>query len=68
MIKDTDRITTQIAAMKLGVLKDLDTASLPFKTDPLDLFLIWHRRENDDPAHKWFRKRIIETAHSIVGK
>ena len=68
MIKGTDRITTQIAAMKLGVLKELDTVPLPFKTDPLDLFLIWHRRESDDPAHQWFRKRIIETAHSIVGK
>ena len=66
MIKGTDRITTQLAAMKLGLLKELDTTPLPFKTEPLDLYLIWHRREHDDPAHRWLRKRIVETVDSIV--
>jgi DNA-binding transcriptional LysR family regulator len=67
MIKGTDRITAQIAAMKLGLLSELDTAPLPFGTDTLDLFLIWHRREHDDPAHRWFRERIIGTVNSIIG-
>jgi DNA-binding transcriptional LysR family regulator len=67
MIKGTDRITTQIAVMKLGLLNILDTAPLPFKTDPLDLFLIWHRRESDDPAHQWLRQKITETVNSIIG-
>ena len=66
MIKGTDRITTQFSAMKLGLLKELDTAPLPFETNTLNLFLVWHRRENDDPAHKWLRRKIIETAHSVV--
>ena len=66
MIKGTDRITTQLAVMKLGLLKDLDSAPLPLKTDTLNLFLIWHRRENDDPAHQWFRQRIIGTVNSII--
>lgn len=66
MIRGSDRITTQIAAMKLGLLKELDSTPLPFKTDPLDLFLIWHRREHDDPAHRWFRERIVETVNSII--
>ncbi len=66
MIKGTDRITTQIAAMKLGLLKELDSTPLPFKTDTLDLFLIWHRREQDDPAHRWLRQRIVGTVNSIT--
>ena len=66
MIKGTDRITTQIAAMKLGLLKDLDVAPLPFKTDTLNLFLIWHHREHEDPAHRWLRQKIIETVNSIM--
>lgn len=66
MIKGTDRITTQLAFMKLGLLKDLDSAPLPFKTETLDLFLIWHRREHEDPAHRWFRQKIIETVKTIV--
>jgi DNA-binding transcriptional LysR family regulator len=66
MIKGTDRITTQIAAMKLGLLSELDTAPLPFESGTLDLFLIWHRREHEDPAHRWFRERIIRTVNSII--
>ena len=66
MIKGADRITIQLAAMKLGLLKELDTAPLPFKTKPLNLFLIWHRRENDDPAHQWLREKIIGTVDSIA--
>jgi DNA-binding transcriptional LysR family regulator len=67
MIKGTDRITTQLAVMKLGLLKELDVAPLPFKTNTLDLFLVWHRRESDDPAHQWLRQRIVETVNSIIG-
>jgi DNA-binding transcriptional LysR family regulator len=66
MIKGTDRITSQLAVMELGLLKDLDWAPLPFKTGTLDLFLIWHRRDNDDPAHQWLRQRIIGTVNSII--
>ena len=66
MIKGTDRITSQLAVMELGLLKNLDWAPLPFKTGTLDLFLIWHRRDNDDPAHQWFRQRIIGTVNSII--
>jgi DNA-binding transcriptional LysR family regulator len=66
MIKGTDRITTQIAAMKLGLLSELDSAPLPFESGTLDLFLIWHRREHDDPAHRWLRQKIIGTVTSLI--
>lgn len=66
MVKGTDRITTQLRIMKLGLLKDLDVAPLPFETDPLDLFLAWHRRDTDNPAHRWLRERILMTINSII--
>jgi DNA-binding transcriptional LysR family regulator len=59
MIKGTDRITTQIGAMQAGLLQDLGSSPLPFRTEELDLFLVWHRREHEDPAHQWFRQKII---------
>lgn len=65
MITGTDRITTQIGAMKKGLLQGLASAPLPFATKDLDLFLVWHRRENDDPAHQWFRQQIIDAFQSI---
>ena len=66
MISGTDRITTQLDVMKRGLLRSLDVAPLPVSTKPVDLFLIWHRREDDDPAHRWFRERILESMKSIL--
>ena len=66
MIKETDRITSQLGAMKYGLLKELDTAALPFETETLNLFMVWHRREQGDPAHQWLRARIIETVNCIL--
>mgnify|MGYP001813445123 FL=1 len=65
MIKGSNRITTQIGAMKLGLLSTLDAAPLPFETESLDLYLMWHRREDTDPAHRWLRQKIIEFTHAI---
>ena len=67
MIKGTDHITTQLDVMKLGLLKELDSAPLPLKTEPLSLYLAWHRRDNGDPAHQWLRQRIIGTVNSLIG-
>jgi hypothetical protein len=45
--------------MKNGVLKDLDYCPLPMKTNSIPMYLLWHKYDQDDPAHKWFRERII---------
>ena len=65
-IEGTDLITTQIDVMSRGPLKILDWAPLPFNVKPLSLSLVWHRRDNDDPAHQWLRQKIVETVNSIV--
>ena len=65
-VKGTDLITTQLGLMKLGLLHELNVAPLPLKTDPLKLYLVWHRRDNDDPAHRWVRRQITATVDAIV--
>lgn len=67
-VKGTDLITTQLGFMKLGLLHELDSAPLPLKTDPLTLYLVWHQRDHDDPAHRWLRRQIKATVDSIVAK
>jgi DNA-binding transcriptional LysR family regulator len=57
-IKGTELITTQLGLMKRGLLHELDCAPLPLKTDSLILYLVWHRRYEDDPAHRWLRQQI----------
>lgn len=65
-IKGTDLITTQLDIMRYGLLKDLDFSPLPLNTKTTPLYIVWHQRDHEDPAHQWFRKRIIDTANSII--
>jgi DNA-binding transcriptional LysR family regulator len=65
-IEGTDLITTQLDLMIRGPLKNLDWVPLPSKVEPLSLHMVWHRRDNDDPAHQWLRQRIIGTVNSVV--
>ncbi|WP_019615787.1 LysR substrate-binding domain-containing protein [Psychromonas ossibalaenae] len=35
---------------------------LPIEFSPLAYVLLWHKRNNDEPGHKWLRETICETA------
>ena len=64
-IKGSDLITTQLELMKQGPLKGLDTTPLPIKTQPLGFYMVWHQRDDTDPAHQWLRQKIKETIDLI---
>ncbi len=57
-IKGTQRITTQFELMRLTVLRELADAPLPFAADGLSVFMIWHERSHNDPAHQWLRDNV----------
>ena len=65
-IKGTRLIATQMDLMHLRTLSTLDVAPLPFDTDPVAIFMVWHERSQNDPAHKWLRQRIEDIALQVV--
>ena len=65
-IKGSDLITTQLELMKQGPLKDLDSAPLPVKTQPLSLYMAWHERDDKPPAQQWLRQQVRETVGLIL--
>jgi DNA-binding transcriptional LysR family regulator len=34
---------------------------VPFNTEPLSIAQVWHRRDDKDPAHQWFRTVVSES-------
>ena len=64
-IKGSDLITTQLDLMKQGILKELDSAPLPIKTQPLCIYMAWHQRNDKTPAQQWLRQKIRETVSLI---
>ena len=67
-VKGSSFISTEISLMQLGPLKELSVATLPFKSEPVTIYLVWHERSNNDPAHRWMRRRIMEISKEIATK
>ncbi len=43
----------------------IKTFALPFKTPPLAEILLWHKRNELDPAHRWLRNLIIRLTKEL---
>lgn len=65
-IRGTDRVTAELSLMALGPLEGLAVAPLPFDSKPLVMYLVWHRRDHADPAHRWLREQIKAVTKSIA--
>ncbi|MEO1576354.1 MAG: LysR family transcriptional regulator [Pseudomonadota bacterium] len=65
-MRGTDLLATELALMSLGPMRGLDYAPLPFPTRKLPMYLAWHRRDHDDPAHRWMREQVkASAAHAL---
>jgi LysR family transcriptional regulator, nod-box dependent transcriptional activator len=45
----------------------LKTFPLPFETPPMREILLWHKRNESDPAHAWLRDLVVRLTRDQVG-
>jgi DNA-binding transcriptional LysR family regulator len=64
-VQGSDLISTDTALMKQGPLAALDCAPLPFECAPVSIYMVWHQRSANDPAHRWLRARIEAIAATL---
>ncbi|WP_171126240.1 MULTISPECIES: LysR family transcriptional regulator [unclassified Ruegeria] len=64
-VKGSDLISTDTALMMHGPLAALDCAPLPFHCEPVSIYMVWHQRFANDPAHRWLRGRIENIAATL---
>jgi DNA-binding transcriptional LysR family regulator len=55
-----ERLATRLAASA-----NLRVLECPGEAEPIVEALWWHRQYDDDPAHAWLRKLIMETARRL---
>ncbi|MDV7143430.1 LysR family transcriptional regulator [Tropicimonas sp. TH_r6] len=65
-LRGTNLLATEIDLMKRAALAEFDMAPLPKPSDPVTIFMTWHQRSTNDPAHIWLRDRIEETARRVM--
>lgn len=40
--------------------QNLANCELPYQTSITNMYMMWHKRYQNDPQHKWFRQQMIE--------
>jgi DNA-binding transcriptional LysR family regulator len=66
-ITGTDRVALmqERLATRLAASSNLRVLECPGEAEPIVEALWWHRQHEDDPAHTWLRRLIMETARRL---
>lgn len=51
--------------MARGLLRDFASVAMPLPCPGLPMYLIWHRRHQQDDAHRWLRARIESVVDGV---
>jgi DNA-binding transcriptional LysR family regulator len=48
-----------------GFTSKLTSCALPFELPGIDVSMLWHRRQEQEPAHAWLREAVVRAAAEI---
>lgn len=49
------------------ILRDFAQTGLPFPCAPMPMYMVWHQRDQRNPAHRWLREELAALAAACVG-
>lgn len=64
-LRGTDMLATAPQLMSKHLLRDFPSVPLPFDYKPFTLLMLWHRRNQNDPAHRWLRNQVNAVAATM---
>lgn len=64
-LRGTDMLATAPERMSKHLMRDFAWVPLPFDFKPFTLLMLWHRRNQNDPAHKWLRNQVNAVAATM---
>ncbi len=64
-LRGTDMLATAPERMSRHLMRDFAWVPLPFDFKPFTLLMLWHRRNQNDPAHKWLRNQVNAVAATM---
>lgn len=67
-LRGSTLLATAPTALAGGILRDFAQVPLPVDTPELPMYLIWHRRHQADPVHRWLREALCEVADAVSAR
>ncbi|MGC8119536.1 LysR family transcriptional regulator [Marinobacter sp. VGCF2001] len=66
-LRGTNMLATAPERMSSQLMRDFAWVPLPFDYKPFTLLMLWHRRHQNDPAHRWLRNQVNSVAATMNG-
>lgn len=66
MLRGGPWIATLPSMLAHGVLRGLASAPPPVDLPRMPMFLVWHLRRQDDPAHRWLRRTVEDVTAQVL--
>lgn len=58
-LRGSELLTIAPLLMKDNLLAGFAEAPLPYEQPPFNMYMLWHQRNQNDPAHKWLRAQLL---------
>jgi DNA-binding transcriptional LysR family regulator len=65
VIRQTDMVLTAPASLAGLMPDDVVMREPPFALPSHSMVMVWHRRFDADPGHRWLRKRLVQVAGQV---
>lgn len=66
LLRGSDLLATAPARLAHHLLAGLAWVEPPLPCPPLPMYLVWHRRDHDDPALRWLRAQLVAVAAAVT--
>lgn len=65
-LRGSDLLATAPGLLRFGLLKGFASAEPPVPCPTLPMYMIWSRRDHEDPAHQWLRAELESAAKPVA--
>lgn len=66
-ILGSQRLATAPGLLQSHLMRGLASTRAPVPCPPMPMYMIWHRRHQQDPAHQWLRQLLETVARPLRG-
>ena len=65
-LKGSEMLASLPSLMRTGIMRGFGVAAVPCKISSLPMYMVWHRRDLEDPASRWLRDELQATAADVM--
>ncbi|TGD75985.1 LysR family transcriptional regulator [Mangrovimicrobium sediminis] len=65
-LRDSDMLSLQLSLLSRVTLQGLASCPPPSPAERITMYMAWHQRDHNDPAHRWLREQIKGFAGELL--